>query len=225
MTRVFIIFKERVIVGALAIFEDQKKEMHKAFKMLFKSGELVIEDEDFEKTEYLLHLHPTMMSVIKNYEWSQVNQENGMSQFELMNAEGNARHGEHERELNSDVTADSVVLKHKAAAIYQLYKTISNTICIVIDNLKDPHEGLIFKLLFIDGKKAGDVVKYMDRGYRSDIHPIAVTTCYEKRRKGIKKIAASLKLAGVLEVVKVDERESRIKKQVKYRMAFSQWEE
>jgi hypothetical protein len=211
-------------MSALAIFDVQKKEMHKALKMLFNSGELVLEAEDFEKTEYLLRLHPTMMTVIKNYEWSQENSENGMSQFELVNLEGNARKGEHGRETITDVTANSAVLKEKSAAIYQLYKTISNTICIVIDNLKDPHEGLLFKMLFIDGKKTGDVVKYLSRGYRSDIHPIQGTTCMDKRRKGLRKMAASLKLAGVLEVVQVDERESRIKNRIIYKLVFAEWD-
>jgi hypothetical protein len=67
-----------------------------------------------------------------------------MSLFELMNAEGRARNGEHGRELHRDVTADSIVLKHKQAAIYQLYKTISGIICNIIDNMKDPHERVIF---------------------------------------------------------------------------------
>ena len=80
-------------------------------------------------------------------------------------------------------------------------------------------------MLYVDGKKIGDVVKYMGRGYKSNIHAIAPTACFKKRRKAIKKVAAALKLAGVLEVVKVDERESRIRKQLKYRMAYSQWEE
>jgi hypothetical protein len=210
-------------MSALAIFENQKKEMDKALKMLFKSGELVLEDEDIEKAEYLLRLHPAM-SVIKSYEWSQSNKENGMSQFELMNTEGNARKGEHGRELNTDVTANSAVLNQKSAAIYQLYKVISNTICIIIDNLKNPHEGLIFKMLFIDGKSVSDAAKYLERGYRSDIHPIQGTTFFDKRRKALRKVAASLKLASILEVVEEDDTQTRIKKHIVYRMVFSEWD-
>jgi hypothetical protein len=71
-------------------------------------------------------------------------------------------------------------------------------------------------LLFIDGKKSGDVVKYLGRGYKTDIHAIAPTTCFDNRRRGIKKIAASLQLAGVLEVIRLDERESRIRNQIKH---------
>ncbi|MDB5054958.1 MAG: hypothetical protein JWM44_3008 [Bacilli bacterium] len=85
-------------MSALATLDSQRKEMNTAIKNLLKTGELVCEDEDFARAEYLLRLHPTMMSIIKNYEWSQDNQENGMSLFELMNAEGRARNGEHGRD-------------------------------------------------------------------------------------------------------------------------------
>lgn len=212
-------------MSALETLESQRKEMKKAIKNLLETGELTCEDEDFDKTEFLLRLHPRLMSIIKNYEWSEDNPENGMSQFELMNAEGRARNGETGRELRSDVTANSVVFKHKSAAIYQLYKTISSIICTIIDNLKDPHERVMFNMLFIEGKRPNDVMKYLERGYRSDLHAIGSTTCWDKRRRGIKIVAASLKLAGVLDVVKEDERQSRLTKQIKYRMVFSEWDE
>jgi hypothetical protein len=53
-------------------------------------------------------------------------------------------------EKESLMLLNSAVLIQKAAA---MYKTISKTICNDIDNLKDPHEALIFKMLFIYGKK------------------------------------------------------------------------
>lgn len=211
-------------MSALTLLEDQRKEMHLALKRLLKTGELTVEEEDFEKTEYLLQLHPKMMSVIESYEWSQENPENGMSQFELMNAEGYARRGEHGRELVSDVTANSAVLKEKSAATFQLYKTISNTICVIIDNLKDPHMRAMFNMLFVEGKRPQEVMGYLEEGYSKELFAIGTTTCWDKRRKGIRIVTASLKLAGVLEVVKEDERESRIKKHIVYRMVYSEWD-
>jgi hypothetical protein len=64
-----------------------------------------------------------------------------------MNSEGYALKGEHGREPYADVTANSNVLKQQSAAVYKLYKTISSTICVVIDNLKGSHEELTFRFV------------------------------------------------------------------------------
>ncbi|MDB5053293.1 MAG: hypothetical protein JWM44_1343 [Bacilli bacterium] len=209
-------------MSAIALIESQRKEMHAAIKKLLKTGELELLDEDIEKAEYLLHKHPIMDSIIRAYEHSQKEWENnGLSQYALANAEGNARR-EHGREQYADVTANSVVLADKSDAIYTLYKTISNILRSVIDGLKDNHEREIFHQLFIEGKRSNEVVKYMERGYH--LYPIGATTAWEKRRRALKKVAASLKLAGVLEVVKEDERESRIQKKVVYRIVFEEWD-
>jgi hypothetical protein len=43
-------------MSALATLDSQRKEMNTAIKNLLKTGELVCEDEDFARAEFLLRL-------------------------------------------------------------------------------------------------------------------------------------------------------------------------
>lgn len=68
-------------------------------------------------------------------------------------------------------------------------------------------------------------MRYLEQGYRGDLLAIGNTTCWDKRRKGIKRVVASLKLASVLDYIEQDERESRIKKCVKCRLVLNEWDD
>jgi transposase len=226
--------RESASMKAISEIETQRKELNSHIKNLFKTGELEITDADIDKTLFLLELNPSITNLIEDYEFSQEQMTNGMTLYQLMNAEGNARYGEHGQELQKDVTADSVVLDHKSQAIYQVYKSISSIIHKVVNNLKDDHERKILHMLFIEGKIAVDAVQYMESGY-ANLRPIFPTTFWDKRRGALKKVAASLKMAGVLELVgekndsdsKSLNKPTRSRRQyvnMRFRLVFTEWD-
>lgn len=161
-------------------------------------------EEDIRKTKWLLNKYRDMIDIIKNYEYSLKQIENGMSAYELLSAEGSVAKRESGHELTADVTANSIILKDKRHANYKLYVFITNNVRFAINNIKDPHEGLAARLLFLEGKKYLKVQEYMEKGYRKDVPGIAATTFAEKRRRAIANISNSLKFNRTLDFVTID---------------------
>lgn len=160
-----------------------------------------IDTDDVRKTKWLLGKYTDMIDIIKNYEFALSQMENGMDAYLLLTAEGTAGKRDTGQELTADVTANSVVLKDKRHTNYKYYLFISNNIKFAINNLRDPHEGLIAKLLFLDGMKYNKAQEYLSKGYRKDVYPISPTTFAEKRRKAIANLANSLKINRTLDCV------------------------
>ncbi|GGF86773.1 hypothetical protein [Paenibacillus aceti] len=160
-----------------------------------------INADDVRKTKWLLGKYTDMIDIIKNYEFALSQIENGLDAYQLLTAEGTAGKRETGQELTADVTANSVVLKDKRHTNYKYYLFISNNIKFAINNLRDPHEGLIAKLLFLDGMKYLKAQEYLSKGYRKDIYPISATTFADKRRKAISNLANSLKINRTLDCV------------------------
>jgi hypothetical protein len=163
-----------------------------------------ITDEDIRKTKWLLGMYVNMIDIIRNYDIAQREMENGMSAYDLITAEGSTGKRESGQELTADVTANSVVLKEKRQINYKFYVVLTNIIKGVISNIRDPHEGLAAKLLFLDGKKYLKAQKQMESGYQKDVYSISATTFADKRRRAIANIANSLKINGTLDFVIID---------------------
>lgn len=163
-----------------------------------------ITEEDIRKTKWLLGMYVNMIDIIRSYEIAQKEMENGMSAYDLLTAEGSTGKRETGQELTADVTANSVVLKEKRQLNYKFYTVLTNIIKGVITNIRDPHEGLAAKLLFLEGKKYLKAQKQMESGYRKDVFGISATTFADKRRRAIANIANSLKIIGTLEFVVID---------------------
>lgn len=160
-----------------------------------------VDEVDIRKTKWLLGKYVDMMDIIQNYEFALKQIENGMSAYELLSAEGSISKRESGHELTADVTANSVIMKDKRHDNYKLYVFISNNVRFAINNLKDPHEGVAARLLFLEGKKYLKAQEYMEKGYRKDVPGIAPTTFADKRRRAIANIANSLKFNGTLDLV------------------------
>lgn len=163
-----------------------------------------INEEDIRKTKWLLEKYADMVDICRNYEIAMNEMENGLSAYELLSAEGSVAKRETGQELTSDVTANSVVLKDKREANYKFYLAITNIVRGVINNIRDPHESLAAKLLFIEGKKYLKAQTYMEKGYKKEVPGISATTFADKRRRAIAKIATSLKVNRTLDFVVID---------------------
>ncbi|PNQ79679.1 hypothetical protein [Paenibacillus sp. F4] len=163
-----------------------------------------IEQDDIRKTKWLLGKYVDMIDVIKNYEFALQQIENGMSAYEILSAEGAIAKRETGQELTADVTANAVILKDKRHMNYKFYQFITNNVRFAVNNMRDPHEGLAAKLLFIDGKKYLKAQQYMEKGYRKDVPGISATTFADKRRRAITNIANSLKINRTLDLVVID---------------------
>lgn len=171
-----------------------------------------VTSDDLRKTEWLLNRYPGMIDIIKNFELSEREMERGMSAYDMLSAEGCVAKRESGQELMADVTANSVVLKEKRHMTYKFYLSMSNRINLVIASIQDPHEKLIAKLLFIEGKSHGKAKDYLRRGYSKDIYPIKDTTFSEKRRRAIETITNSLLSNGTLDFMVIDYSRGRNKK-------------
>ncbi|WFA86493.1 hypothetical protein [Paenibacillus amylolyticus] len=145
-----------------------------------------------------------MIDIIQNYEFALKQIENGMSAYDLLSAEGSVAKRESGHELTADVTANSVILKDKRHENYKLYVFITNNVRFAINNIKDPHESVAARLLFLEGKKYLKAQGYMEKGYRKDVPGIAATTFADKRRRAIANIANSLKFNRTLDFVTID---------------------
>ncbi|WP_397346199.1 hypothetical protein [Paenibacillus polymyxa] len=163
-----------------------------------------IEQDDIRKTKWLLNKYTDLMDVIKNYEYSLQQLENGMAAYDLLSAEGSVAKRVSGQELTADVTANTVILKDQRHINYKFYQFITNNVKFAINNIRDKHEGLIAKLLFLDGMKYLKAQQYLEKGYRKDIPGISATTFADKRRKAIESIAKSLKVNRTLDFVAID---------------------
>ncbi|WP_339307646.1 hypothetical protein [Paenibacillus sp. FSL R5-0519] len=188
---------EVVVVVNREDFEDTNK----IIQLNFFSD---VDEVDIRKTKWLLGKYVDMMDIIQNYEFALRQIENGMSAYELLSAEGSVAKRETGHELTSDVTANSVIMKDKRHANYELYVFISNNVRFAINNLKDVHEGVAARLLFLEGKKYLKAQEYMEKGYRKGVPGIAATTFADKRRRAIANIANSLKFNRTLDFVTID---------------------
>jgi hypothetical protein len=163
-----------------------------------------ITEEDIRKTKWLLKRYTDMIDICRNYEIAQKEIQNGLTAYELLSAEGTVARKESSEDLYANIPANAVILKDKRHTNYLYYKMLTNIIRAVINNIRDPHEGLIAKLLFLDGMRYLKAQEYLEKGYRKDIYPISATTFAEKRRKAIANIANSLKINGTLDLVVVE---------------------
>jgi len=184
----------------LHLVEDLKDT--KQIMQLSFFGDVV--EEDIRKTKWLLGKYTDMIDIIKNYEFAMQQMENGLSLYELMSAEGSVAKRDTGQELTADVTANSVVLKDSRHTNYLFYLTISSNIRYAVNNIRDHHEGLVAKLLFLDGMKYTKAQEYLEKGYRKDVYPIAATTFADKRRRVISNLANSLKFNRTLDFVVID---------------------
>ncbi|MGR6127182.1 hypothetical protein [Paenibacillus sp. SER-28] len=163
-----------------------------------------LEQDDIRKTKWLLNKYTNLVDVIKNYEYSLQQLENGMTAYDLLSAEGSVAKRVSGQELTADVTANAVLLKDQRHLNYKFYQFITNNIKFAINNMRDKHEGLIATLLFLDGMKYLKAQQYLGKGYRKDIPPISATTFADKRRRVIVNIANSLKTNRTLDFVTID---------------------
>lgn len=122
-----------------------------------------LEQDDFRKTKWLLNKYIDLVDVIKNYEYSLQQLENGMAAYDLLSAEGTVAKRVTVQELTADVTANAVLLKDQRHVNYKFYQFLTNNIKFAINNMRDKHEGLIVKLLFLDGMKYLKAQQYLEK--------------------------------------------------------------
>lgn len=190
---------EKVIV--ITPKQEDIDDTNKIIQLNFFSD---VDKEDIRKTKWLLGKYVDMIDIIQNYEFALKQIENGMSAYDLLSAEGSVAKRESGHELTADVTANSVILKDKRHDNYMLYVFITNNVRFAINNIKDPHESVAARLLFLEGKKYLKAQGYMEKGYRKDVPGIAATTFADKRRRAIANIANSLKFNRTLDFVTID---------------------
>lgn len=181
--------------------EDESTDTQKIVQVNFFDD---IQKDDIRKTKWLLNKYTDLVDVIKNYEYSLQQIENGMAAYDLLSAEGSVAKRVSGQELTADVTANAVLLKDQRHENYKFYLFLTNNIKFAINNMRDKHEELIAKLLFLDGVKYLKAQQYLEKGYRKDIPGISATTFADKRRRAIANIANSLKINRTLDFVTID---------------------
>jgi hypothetical protein len=159
--------------------------------------------EDILKAIWLLNRYTNMIDLISNYEFVLKEENDGLNEYDMSGAEGRAKRLEVSDTI-SNVTANTVIMMDQRHENYLLYKKITNRVQYAINNIRDPHEGLVAKLLFIDGIKYLKAQSYCEKGYKKDLYGISATTFADKRRRAIANIANSLKINRTLDFVIID---------------------
>jgi hypothetical protein len=108
--------------------------------------------EDIRKAIWLLNRYTNMIDLISNYEFVLKEENDGLNEYDLSGAEGRAKRLEVSDTI-SNVTANTVIMMDQRHDNYLLYKKITNRVQYAVRNIRDPHEGLVSKLLFLDGMK------------------------------------------------------------------------
>ncbi|MCR8633471.1 hypothetical protein [Paenibacillus radicis (ex Xue et al. 2023)] len=188
-------------VTRIASSPGEQDELNKIMQLTFFDE---VTEEDIRKTIWLLNRYTDMIDVIKNYEIAQKEMENGLSAYELLSAESSIAKRSSTEELYANIPANAVIMKDQRHTNYKFYVVLTNIIKGVVNNVRDPHEGLIAKLLFLEGMKYLKAQAYLEKGYKKDIHPIQATTFAEKRRRVIRNISNSLKINKTLDFVIID---------------------
>lgn len=145
--------------------EDESTDTQRIVQVNFFDD---VDAVDIRKTKWPLNKYTDLIDVIKNYEHSLEQIENGMSAYDLLSAEGSVAKRITGQELTADVTANTVLLKDQRHINYRFYLLITNNIYFAISNIRDAHERLAAKLLFLDGMKYLKAQQYMSREYKRD---------------------------------------------------------
>ncbi len=186
------------------ILMDKKADVEDTEKIIQITFFDDITSEDIRKTKWLLGKYTDMVDICRNYEIAMREMENGLSAYDLLCAEGTAGKRESGHELTADVTANTVILKDKREANYKFYKVLCKIVEGVVNNLRDPHEQKIARLLFIEGRKYLKSQTIMESGMRKGVPGISATTFADKRRRVIANITQSLKINRTLDFVVID---------------------
>jgi hypothetical protein len=163
-----------------------------------------ITDEDIRKTIFLLSKYTHMIDTIRNFEVAMKEIHQGLNAFELLAAEGTVARRESSSDLVANIPESAAILKEKRQAIYKLYQAMTTIIRCALVNIRDPHESLVAKLLFLDGWKYLKAQQYCEHSYRKDVPAISGTTFADKRRRVIANCANTFKLNGALDFVIID---------------------
>jgi hypothetical protein len=142
-----------------------------------------------------------LVNFIADYTFSETNKIEGLAAFDIVNA---SKHTRLSHDQYRDSTANTIVMKERRKHLYMYYTAITQTVRTIIENIADPHEGLVAKLLFIDGWKYKKAAQYCEHGYRKDIYPICATTFSEKRISAIGQISERLFRFGILSLIEED---------------------
>lgn len=163
----------------------------------------LVTEEDITRTKYLLAMNKELIDVILNFEFAMRQEENGLNEYDMSGAEGRAKRL-NATDLISNVPQNTVILKDSRHELYLLYKKLSERIQFAVSNIRDPHEAMIAKLLFIDGIPHGKAQMKMEKLSRKDIDPIQSSTFGDKRRRVIKTLANTLSMNYTLDYVIIE---------------------
>jgi hypothetical protein len=138
---------------------------------------------DVELTNKLLKAYPAMKKVVLDYEAT----------------------GAHLL-LQFDSKAPKTLLaltasKSKGAKEYKACKVITDFIQSLVDGLYFPYERLAIQKRYFEGAKDRVAITLLQDEEKTGYPAIQGSTYYEHKRRGVRRIAKSLKIVGILEVI------------------------
>jgi hypothetical protein len=138
---------------------------------------------DVETANKLLKAYPVMKKVVLDYE------ETGAHLL-----------------LQLDPKAPKTLLAYTASKSngtkeYKACKVLTEFIQSLVDSLYSPYERLAVQKRYIEGEKDRVVCEFLQDEEKTGFPAIQGTTYYEHKRRGLRRITKSLKIAGILEVI------------------------
>ncbi|MFF2014986.1 hypothetical protein [Paenibacillus sp. NPDC058177] len=142
-----------------------------------------LKKEDIELTKNFLDSYIPMLKIVKDFEATGANA--------LLEGIDNG----------PNTLLSYAVSKSEGASRYKSYKILTNFISDIIMSLHNPYERRVLQLIYLDGMSYSSAREYMRETPDEGLRPIYETTFAERRRKGLNRIAVSLEILGVLEVI------------------------
>ncbi|MNC08779.1 hypothetical protein D3C75_563810 [compost metagenome] len=164
------------------------------------------DQEDIRKTIWLLNNYRTIKSLVGDYEFALKRRlENGLTEYDMAGVEGAVKRLSTNDHI-SNLPANVLIAKETRHLNYLLYKQITEAVEHAANNVINPHENMIVKLLFTGERKYRykDAVEYMRHGIKKEVYGIEATTFAEKRRRVIASLANTLLFNGTLDYVTID---------------------
>ncbi|MEK5415160.1 hypothetical protein [Paenibacillus sp. FSL L8-0708] len=146
----------------------------------------VLEKKDIELTVTFLESYIPMLKIVKDYE--------ATGAHLLMQPESNS----------SKSLIAYAASKSEGGKRYGSYKVLTQFIPELINSIYNPHERKVLELIYIDGLTFGEAALSMEEDPAEGLGPIFGGSFAERRRKGLKRIALSLKILGILELIPED---------------------
>lgn len=158
--------------------------------MVYEQEELfpTADERESERTKFLLGKYKSMTLLMSDYE-------NNTKDLQQVGIDGEVARRIDQEALHADKTANAVILMDKQRWVYEQYRLYTSTIQRAVGLIQDVDARRAIQHRYIEGHSFKETVMFFRHG-------MSDSTIRRKLIEGIKSIANTLKLMGILDQIK-----------------------